>query len=163
MIFIYYKRRHPSELIQVINFIKNKNVEYKIFDYVKGYGESEYLSYLQKCKYGIIIDAHESQGFAIQEALSCNIPLLVWSTKKMGKEFNGYDYSYKNEEGDLDMITVPYWDNRCGEIFYESNKLESTYNFFISRLNTYTPREFIMETLSLEICSQRFVELLNTS
>lgn len=160
MIFIYYKRRHPSELIQVINFIKDKNVEYRIFDYLKGYEENEYIAYLQKCKYGIIIDAHESQGFAIQEALSCNVPLLVWSTKTMKQEFNGYDYTYKDFKCNLDMVTVPYWDNRCGEVFYESSKLETTYNLFISKLNTYKPREFIIETLSVKPCAQKFVELV---
>lgn len=158
-IFIYFKRRHPSELIQILQFIKNKNVNYKVFNYLKGYDEDEYLGYLKNCKYGIILDAHESQGFAIQEALSCNVPLLVWSSKKMGDEFDGFDYTYKNNEGEIDMISVPYWDKRCGEIFYDSQNLEITYNIFISRLNSYKPREFIMENLSLEPCIQRFNDL----
>ena len=42
---------------------------------------------MQKAKYGIILDAHESQGFAIEEALSCNVPLLVWNTKFMSQEY----------------------------------------------------------------------------
>lgn len=178
-IFIYFKRRHPSELNQIINFIKdvnaknekneqnmnvngNKIINYRIFDYIKRYDEEDYLNYLQKCKYGIIVDAHESQGFAIQEALSCNIPLLVWSTKTLSQEFNGYSYTYSGIEGEAKMVSVPYWDSKCGEVFYEYNELENTYNTFISKLNEqyYNPREFILETLSLESCSKRFLKLI---
>ena len=80
-VFVYFKRRKYQELELITNFLKKQKQEYRVFDYVKRYDESEYLDYLQSSKYGIVLDAHESQGFAIEEALSCNVPLLVWNTK----------------------------------------------------------------------------------
>ena len=65
--------------------LKNKNIKFEVFDYLNKYPEKKYLKYLQKAKYGIILDAHESQGFAIEEALSCNVPLLVWNVKHMSQ------------------------------------------------------------------------------
>ena len=150
-VFIYFKRRNPAELTFVESLLKTKNINYRIFDYVKRYDENDYLSFLQKSKFGIILDAHESQGFAIQEALSCDVPLLVWNTTRMNQE---YGSRYSN----IPCTSIPYWDERCGEIFY--NNLEEKFDLFISKLETYKPREYILENLSVEKCAKRFLELI---
>jgi len=153
-VFVYYKRRKPEELKYIETFLNNKNIEYKIFDYVKRYSEEDYLNYLQESKYGIIVDAHESQGFAIEEALSCNVPLLVWNTRYMSQEYGGnYDK--------ISCTTIPYWDERCGEYFYEQDEFINKYNNFMNKINLYKPREYILENLSIEMCSDRFKELIN--
>lgn len=152
-VFIYFKRRNPAEIKLVESFLKTKNINYRIFDYVKRYDENDYLSFLQKSKFGIILDAHESQGFAIQEALSCDVPLLVWNTKTMNQEYGSI---YSN----IPCTTIPYWDARCGEYFYNHIELEKTFDLFISKLETYKPREYILENLSVKKCSERFLELI---
>lgn len=154
-VFIYFKRRHPNELNIIKSFLDNKLIQYKIFDYVKRYDETEYLNYLQKSKYGIILDAHESQGFAIEEALSCNVPLLVWNTKVMSQE---YGSNYPN----IPCTTIPYWDERCGEYFFNANELEDKFNTFVSKLNTYQPRQYIIDNLSVEKCSIYYINMLTS-
>lgn len=153
-VFIYYKRRLPEELESVKSFLTDKNIEYKIFDYVKRYDEHEYLDYLQESKYGIIVDAHESQGFAIEEALSCNVPLLIWNTRDMSQEYGG---GYNK----VPCTTIPYWNERCGEYFYDQSEFIETYDKFIDKLDTYKPREYVLDNLSVEVCSERFKELIN--
>ena len=96
---------------------------------------------------------HESQGFALQEALSMNIPLLVWNVKSMNQEEN---INYPEIFGTV----IPYWDERCGEYFYEQNEFIETYDRFIDKLDTYKPREYVLDNLSVEVCSERFKELL---
>ena len=140
-VFIYFKRRKKEELFFLESFLKNKNVEYKIFDYVKKYKEADYLDFLQHSKYGIILDAHESQGFAIEEALSCNVPLLVWNVTSMAQEEGGRYQA-------IPATSIPYWDNNCGEYFFKKNELIYKYNEFINKLITYKPREFILNNLS---------------
>jgi hypothetical protein len=152
-VFIYYKRRDPNELLFLRNFLDERYVEYKIFDYIKRYDEEDYLYWLQKSKYGIILDAHESQGFAIEEALSCNVPLLVWNVKFMSQE-------YKSRYDDIPATTVDYFDERCGEIFYEQNELEAKFEEFTNKLDTYSPREYILENLSCEKCCERFLSII---
>lgn len=152
-VFIYFKRRNPQELDYVKRFLNNRNITYKIFDYVKNYSEEDYLKCLQNAKYGIIIDAHESQGFAIEEALSCNVPLLVWNVSFMSQEHGS---NYPN----IPCTNIAYWDERCGEYFYKVEEFEATYNEFIAKLETYCPREYIMEHLSPQKCGQRFIELV---
>ena len=156
-VFIYYKRRKFQELLSLITFLKQKGIEYVIFDYVKRYKEDDYLAYLQESKYGIVLDAHESQGFAIQEALSCNVPLLVWNVRFMSQEINLEGTS--NYE-DFPVTTIPYWDDRCGEFFHEKDELDATFQKFVSSLDKYKPREFVLEKLSLEKSAENFVGLL---
>jgi len=152
-VFVYFKRRTPSELNYLLNFLQSKNIEIKIFDYVSRYSEEEYLNYLQDSNYGIWLDAHESQGFALQEALSCDVPLLVWNVSSMNQEHNS---SYNN----ITATTIPYWDERCGEYFYNEQELENIYNLFISKLETYKPREFILENLSIETCENKLINFI---
>lgn len=152
-VFIYYKRRNPHELQILISFLQRNNLNPRIFNYVTKYPEEEYINYLKNSKFGIWLTAHESQGFALQEALSCDVPLLVWNVTSMNQE---YGSNYQN----IKATTIPYWDERCGENFTELNELTSTFEKFISKLNHYKPREYILESLSFDKCKNKLIELI---
>ena len=156
-VFIYFKSRDPNELKYVEKMLLKLNsenvVEYKVFDYRKRYNEEDYLLWLKQSKYGIWVGCHESQGFALEEALSCNVPLLVWNVKSMNQE-------YGSRYADIPATSISYWDERCGEYFYKECEFVEKYNKFISKLSTYKPREFVLENLSVEVCGERFKELL---
>ena len=153
-VFIYFKRRKLTELHFLKQFLLKRNIDYHVFDYVKRYNEEYYLKYLQESKYGIVLDAHESQGFAIEEALSCNVPLLVWNVSSMNQE-EGVNYP------DIPATSIPYWDERCGEFFYKEEEFESKYNEFMSKLETYKPRDFILENLSVEKSAEKWNKLIS--
>jgi hypothetical protein len=154
-VIIYFKHRNPYELNLVENFLKNKNISYTIFSYDKRYDEGNYLTCLQNAKYAIWIDAHESQGFALEEALSCDVPLLVWNVTSMNQEY-GSNYS------NLAATTTSYWHTKCGERFYQICELEETYDRFIENIENYTPREFILENLSVETCEKKLIETIKS-
>ena len=152
-VFIYYKKRKPEELEYVCQFLNDRSITYTLFNYNIQYQEEDYLNCLQNAKYGIIIGQHESQGFAIEEALSCNVPLLVWNVKSMNQEYgSSYD--------DIYATSISYWDNRCGEVFYNKEELNLTFDFFISKLNTYTPRQYILDNISIEKCKEKFINVV---
>jgi hypothetical protein len=149
-VFIYYKGRNMQDLSLIEQFFKNKNINYKIFSYKNKYNENDFINYLQNSKYGIWIGCNESQGFALEEALSCNVPLLVWNIKFISKN-----------NKDISATSIPYWDERCGEYFYNINELENIFNLFISKLNTYKPREYILENLTSNLCEQKLINIIN--
>ena len=151
-VFIYYKNRSPNDVQFAMSILQKHGIVCKVFQYGK-YTETEYLSYLQQSKYGIIVDAHESQGFAIEEALSCGVSLLVWSITSMNQE---YGSSYP----DIKATTVPYWDDRCGELFYERDTLEPKLQLFLSNIDTYRPRDYIVEHLSPEVCEKHLIKTI---
>ena len=156
-VILYYKSREPNELKLLIEFLNHQNINYKIFDYQKRYVEEDFLKYIKTCKYGIVLGRHESQGFAIQEMLSCNLPLLVW-----GVTLRNQQYPYKPSLQNIitPVSTVPYWSSDCGELFYEYHELENKYKTFINNLDNYKPRQFIKENLSLEACCSKWNNLL---
>jgi len=153
-VFIYFKRRIPDELEFLENFFKKNNIKYCIFSYTNKYDENDYLNYLQKSKYGIWLDAHESQGFALEEALSCNVPLLVWNIKSMNQEYNS---TYE----DIPATTIPYWSEICGEYFYEKTEFENIFYKFLSKIDQYKPREYILNTLSNDVCENNLIDIIN--
>jgi len=154
-VVLYFKHRNPSDLHLVENFLRNKNISYNLFSYDQRYDEGNYLACLQNAKYAIWVDAHESQGFAIQEALSCDVPLLVWNVTSMNQEY-GSNYS------NLAATTTSYWDAKCGERFYHIGELETTYSRFIKNIENYRPREFIVENLSVEVCENKLIETIKS-
>jgi hypothetical protein len=153
-IFVYYKQRHPDEMNMLNNFLKNKDINFVFINYSTKYNEKDYINCLHNSKFGIWLGRHESQGFALEESLSCNVPLLVWDVKSLNQE---YGYSYP----DVPATVIPYWDERCGEFFHEFEDLEKTFNLFLSKLNTYKPREYILEKLSVDVCENRFIETIH--
>jgi hypothetical protein len=153
-VFIYIKNRDPNEINFICNFLNNQKISYNIFNYTIGYQEEDYLNYLQNSKYGIIINRHESQGFAIEEALSCNVPLLVWNVRSMKQEW-GCNYD------DYSATSIPYWDDNCGEYFHDAEELPEIFDKFMKKLEYYQPRNYILENLSIDKCNQKFVNLIN--
>lgn len=155
-VLVYYKHRHPNELKQIKDFLTQQKISnYRIFDYDQRYNEEDYLSYLQKCKYGIVLDAHESQGFAIEEALACDVPLLVWNAQTMNQELNSHSQP-------IPCTSIPYWGNQCGEYFHHHHELASTFKTFKTKLEEkqYSPRQYILDNLSTEKCAERFMKMI---
>lgn len=152
-VFIYFKSRRPEELAFVEKLLISRGIIYKVFNYDTRYEQNEYLEYLQESKYGIWIGRHESQGFALEEALSCNVPLLVWDCKSMNQE-HGQNYP------DIPATVIPYFDERCGEYFYDANDFQGKMDLFINNIDTYRPREYVVENLSMEVCEKRMITSL---
>jgi hypothetical protein len=157
-VIIYYKQRDPREFQLLVNFLNNKQITFKVFDYLHRYKEEDFLNYLKTCKYCIWLGRHESQGFALQEILSCDVPILVWSVKLRKQE---YPYRVEYQNVSSEVSTIPYWDSKCGEYFYEFNEFENKYNTFMNNLNNYKPRQFILDNLSMEKCSEKWNQLIS--
>jgi hypothetical protein len=153
-VFLYYKNRSPQEFHFLSQFLSSQNISFRVFDCNHRYSEQDYLHCLQHAKFGVILDAHESQGFAIEEALSCNIPLFVWSVTNTNQVY-GYNFP------SAPATTVPYWDNRCGEVVYQQEDIITQFPIFLSNVeqNIYQPRQYILENLTRDICSQKMKDL----
>jgi len=153
-ILIYIKSRFVSEYQFIIDYMNDRYTNIKIFNYDSKYSQEDYIATLKKSKFGIWIGRHESQGFALQEALSTNVPLLVYNIKYMGQSQCSANGEYRN----VDATTIPYWDNKCGEFFYEPQDFILTLNKFLLKCenNEYQPREFILNTLNTKSVYNKF-------
>jgi glycosyltransferase involved in cell wall biosynthesis len=162
--FVYFKGRKQELLEFAEATLKSLGLRYTILRY-GSYTEEEYLDVLRSSKVGLWIGSHESQGFALQEALSANVPLLVWNVKSMFDEYNrANEISYKEDQlkYKLKATSVPYWDSRCGELFYEKEEFSTKLMTILQKYEEYHPRAFILETLSPVACYKRLTEILTT-
>ena len=148
---IYHKHRSEQDLEQIKRFLESKGQTYQIIKY-GSYNENQFIKTITNSRYSIVVDKTESQGIAIEEMMSCNLPLLIWDV-----EF----WNDRGEELKVHASSVPYWDDRCGEKFYNINELEGIYSKFIENLDTYNPRDYVMETLTLEGCAQNLLDIIN--
>jgi hypothetical protein len=148
---IYFKRRDEKELSDVISFLEANNQTYEVIRY-GGYSEEHFLNVLRHSKYGLIIDKCESQGIAIEEMMSTNLPLLVWDTSI---------WDDRGEEFRIEATSVPYWDENCGVKFINFDELNDSFIYFMNNKYKFKPREFVMNNLSLEKCAKNIMIELN--
>ena len=157
--FVYFKQRHSSELAFVEEKLKGLNLNYIVLKY-GSYKEEDYMNILHKSKFGIWIGRHESQGFAVEECLSCNIPLLVWDCKSMFEEYSHDRSIYDEYKGNKEFkaTAIPYWDETCGLSFTEKEAFPFLLEKMLSEYLTFTPRNYILKRLSPEACIENLLK-----
>ena len=143
---IYFKKRPDEHLKLVKNFLSKKNIKYNIFSY-GSYSNKELMESAMKSDFGIFMSRPETQGFAAQELLSCNLPMYVWDQKV-------------NSYGDrkLSGTTMSYWDDRCGIIVDSFEEFIDKFPTFIENLNIYQPADLIKDKLTFEKFKYNLIE-----
>jgi glycosyltransferase involved in cell wall biosynthesis len=162
--FIYFKSRSKKQLQYIEEFLRERNITF-ITILCGKYKEEEYLEILNQVKFGIWFGAHESQGFALQEALSMNVPLLVMNVTSLNDEINGegnHSYLEYKDNYDLSATSTPYWDNRCGIQYYDLNTLEIPLKTMLETYTTFEPRTYVLEHLSPVVCYKRIMAAFDT-
>jgi hypothetical protein len=159
---VYVKSRHPLIIFQVCAFLINHGINKLNLFYYGKYDEEEYLKELRRVRFMVVIDAHESQGFALEEAMSCNVPLFVMDATSMHDEVNIFGVpTYEHmKPKNLYATSVPYWSDKCGVKFTNLSEMEGAFDTFIKKvtLGEFSPREFVLETLRPEVCMHRILD-----
>ena len=147
---IYFKRRDQSELDAVKQFLDNKNLSYKMVEY-GGYGEDGFKQLVNSAKFCFLINGTESQGIAVQEIMSMGVPIIAWDIKEWLDQGEAYR---------VPATSIPYWDDRCGEVFFNIDDLEVTFSKFYATLDQYDPKAFIKDNLSFECSVKTLLDIL---
>lgn len=162
--FLYFKGRKHELLPYAEGRLKALGLKYRVIQY-GSYKEDEYIDVLQTSRFGVWVGRHESQGFALQEALSTNVPLAVWDVKSMFEEYDSKNEKSYKEDPKVYKLTgtcVPYWDSSCGEVFTEQSEFDATVMKVCQNVEKYNPREYILKTLSPKACYKHLLEVLET-
>ncbi len=156
---VYIKRRSNALINNTLSLLNQMNLKYKIFKY-GSYNQDDYLVSLSQTKFMLVLDAHESQGFALEEAMSCNVPLLVVDATSMYDEMdNGNDATYTHlKPNKLLATSVPYWSDECGIRITDYIELHNSINRMLHSYQYYTPRRYIINTLSDKVCMKRILD-----
>lgn len=146
---IYFKGRSTQDLELTKNLLKHFRINYQIVEYGQ-YSERELLSACNWANFCILLTNTESQGIAYLEILSTNLPCYV-----LNKNYWDYDGKYKK----VPASSVPYFDERCGMIIDNAISV-SHFKTFLEKLDTFKPREYILENFTLEKRAQEYYDLL---
>ena len=147
---IYFKRRNESELSAVKKFLVDRGLSYRMVEY-GGYDEVGFRNLVNQAKFCFLINGTESQGIAVQEIMSMGVPIIAWDIKEWLDQGEAYR---------VPATSVPFWDKRCGEKFYNIDKLEETFDNFYARINDYDPKAYVKENLSFESSIKTLLDIL---
>ncbi|MFA7653841.1 MAG: glycosyltransferase [Candidatus Magasanikbacteria bacterium] len=149
LVMLYFKQRYREELKIVENLLNDRHIEYKLIVYRK-YDEKEFRDILTQSKYGIWLGRQESQGIALEEALACGVPLLVWDVDSLGH----WDPPIKekklftDEESGYKLATVAeYFDSTCGIKVTDSAHLGDALETMEGEWKQFNPRQYILNNL----------------
>ena len=113
------------------------------------YDETSFREAVRRCRFCVTITSTESQGIAYQEILSMGVPCYV------------VEKTQWNDRPGISCLasSAPYFDSRCG---IKCPDL-SFFDTFLSELEKYDPREYILDNLTLEKCASEYFSLLEMS
>jgi hypothetical protein len=154
-IMLYHKRRDPGELNYIIKTLESMNLQYNLLICYQ-YDEMDYLDLLRNRTSFIIWHGRaESQGVAFQEAMACDVPILVCDVTKASQE-TGIEWD--GSEDHIRVTAAPYFDDTCGIKIIDLNQLNKSVVYMFDNLEKFAPREFVLKNLSLEGQARKLVE-----
>ena len=147
-VMVYCKHRDPVLYRYAFDTLSSKGVEYVTVAY-GSYNDADFKNTLMDTKFVVWIGSHESQGFAFQETLAMNVPILVWDVRTMCDEIgsNGYP-AYIDHT--LHATTASYWSDECGLKFYDAAEFSGKCDEMMCRYTEFKPRKFVERELSLD-------------
>ncbi len=147
--------KFKAELINpIIKLLEEKKLTYQYIKYGQ-YTHAELKAKLSTSKAALFLCRHETQGFAYQQILSANTPILAWNPGGYWQD----PYYYPDKVKYQPVSSVPYWDDRCGITFTGINDFNERLNTFLKDLNKFKPRDYILENLTLKICAEKYMQI----
>ncbi|HEY1796211.1 MAG TPA: hypothetical protein VGG57_08825 [Stellaceae bacterium] len=147
----------PELLEPVRRELRRRGMSFREVSYGH-YDEATYKAALRSASCMIFLCEHESQGIAYQECLASGVPILAWD---QGWCLDPDRFAWGQPE--IPTTSVPYFDERCGLTFRDAADFPGKLDEFLdgARSGAFAPRDYVLDNLTLERCSARFVELLD--
>lgn len=145
---LIYHKTEPTEFYEDVVSIINK-MGYETDTVVYGnYEPSQFKRKLGSAVFAVFISRSESQGIALAESWSMNVPTLV---------YNPGNFLYRGIKEDASA--APYLTDRTGYEWQDIAGLSNGINYMLANMETFRPREYVLERFSDEKCAQ---DLLNS-
>ncbi|GAB6181512.1 hypothetical protein JCM14036_28310 [Desulfotomaculum defluvii] len=116
------------------------------------YKTEDYKKLLTRSAFGVFISISESQGLALAEAWSMDVPTVVWNPQRLKKHYQDVDY-YST------VSSCPYLNPLVGVEWKELEQFEAFLTRAPEILPSFQPRKWILENMTDNIAAQRMVKL----
>jgi hypothetical protein len=145
---LLYEKNAPLSLVDFcLKTCENRGLQVVRMQYGL-YSAEEFRAVLQASRLAIFLSQSESQGIALAESWSMNVPTLVWNPGFV--VYGGLR---------LKTSSAPYLCEQTGIFFESADQLEAKMRAMLDRHQTFTPRTWIINHMSDEISARRFCEL----
>lgn len=144
-VLVYSKISEDPLLSDVITILKNFGFDVLHLKY-GGYSSSEFLEILRHIKFAVFFSESESQGLAMIEAWSCDIPTFIWN--KGSITISGQDYQ---------CSSAPYLSEKTGFMFRGLDEFRALFDRFDDIINRCSPRRWVLENMSDMICADKML------
>jgi glycosyltransferase involved in cell wall biosynthesis len=149
--------RYTEELINpIIKTLGRHNLSYQTIRYGQ-YNHAELKDKLKQSKAVIFLCEHETQGLAYQQILATDTPILAWDRGGYWQDPAYYPHKVQYQP----VSAVPYWDERCGLKFISKTDFERQIDLFTEQIDSFEPRQYILENLTLELSAQKYLDIYN--
>jgi hypothetical protein len=154
-----YKSFEEKLILPIKKHLDDQGLTFEIIRYGK-YNHAELIDKISRAKAVIFLCEHETQGQAYQQILATNTPILAWDRAGYWQDPSYYPHRVQYTP----VTSVPYWDDRCGEKFATIEDFKNKLSDFISKRNKnkFMPRNYVLENLSLEVSTQKYLDIYNS-
>lgn len=125
---------------------------------VEKYNMEDFKEALGKACFAVVISDSESQGIALAEMWSMDVPTICFDPQYYMWEWGG-----RMIERDGDVSSCPYLSGKTGMRFGDLRELEEILGLFADGKTQFSPREWVLANMSDEVCAARFLELVGLS
>ena len=180
---LYDKNSHANYHYWLRDFFNDKgqNMSYALGN--TNYENIGLKAYSDCSKYCISANASETQGFGIMEIMSMNLPIFCldknyhWSYGLISSKVESSSCPYFSEEcgimlhmkdyvndyqSKFDKIKPPCGDiidyAKCNEEF-KINLLKEKFDLFLNNLESYSPRQYILDNHTLKRGAQKLIDI----
>ncbi|WP_293572733.1 hypothetical protein [Phaeobacter sp.] len=149
----WHKAERAQDLLAPLRqHLRDRNLTWAELEY-GSHTPAQYKTAIRESRALIFCTEHETQGLACQEAMAANVPVFAWDEGRLSDPSQ-----IAIAPPDLRPSSVPYFDARCGLTFRIST-LEEQLDRFMAARDSYRPRDYVLENLSLEQGARRFLTL----
>jgi hypothetical protein len=159
---IFWEReRYEQELLEpLMRELARRGLRVETLRYGH-YEEKDLLDFSRRARAMVYLSRHETQGIAAQQLMSAGVPLFAWDLGGLWQ-----DPKYFPAHVRFGPVTsVPYWNDSCGVRFRGDGDMPEAFDRFWAGVeaSAYSPRDLIVEQLSLEKQAREYVALAERS
>jgi hypothetical protein len=144
---VVFRKQTTTPLANYLQVLERRRLDVHVITY-GSYGRDEYLAALRRSVLMVGFAISESQGLAWAEAWSADVPTLLWFQDH--NVYRGRTFS---------SSTAPYLSASTGLFFSSVAEFEAELAQWEVGRTAFSPRRWVLENMSDEICARRLCRL----
>lgn len=151
---LLYIKTDNDIVIDVQSLLEKNRIKYTKLVYGK-YDSADYKKQLDSSRAAIFLSTSESQGLALVEAWSMNVPTLVWNAKKTKI------ISIERSLVTTAASSAPYLSTKTGVFWDDIKELEAVVKDVLQGENSFEPRNWVLNNMTDLACAVKLTEIFN--